>query len=304
MFAPIGSRFFIITVLAFLLVFSALHFTLEVAILHPMASILAHRIFESDAGQWERTAFILHGIWGSGRNWTSMAKRLVRAYPRWRFITVDLPGHGESRMPPGHWTVARCAEALADLAAHHPPEVVIGHSFGGKVALAYGERASSTLVSIWVLDSPLDTGQTATGNETIRAVSDAINTLPIPAPSRESVVEHFTSRGLEKAVAFWMTTNLRRETDGFHWRFQPALVEALLHDYARVDGWMMLESLRKRLSIHLVLAGRSTWWRSGAETRLAGMDGIKVHRFPNAGHWVHVDDPAALVSRLADLDGI
>ncbi|MBC8281770.1 MAG: alpha/beta fold hydrolase [Chloroflexi bacterium] len=39
---------------------------------------------------------ILHGLFGSGKNWTGIAKQLAADF---RVITVDLPNHGASPWP-------------------------------------------------------------------------------------------------------------------------------------------------------------------------------------------------------------
>ena len=36
---------------------------------------------------------VLHGVFGSGRNWAGMAKQLAADH---RIITVDMPNHGDS----------------------------------------------------------------------------------------------------------------------------------------------------------------------------------------------------------------
>jgi len=44
----------------------------------------------------DRWFAVLHGIFGSGRNWASVARRVVRARPEWGAVLVDLREHGES----------------------------------------------------------------------------------------------------------------------------------------------------------------------------------------------------------------
>src|SRR6201999_468457 len=44
-----------------------------------------------------RWLLVLHGIFGSGRNWGSIARRLVEARPEWGAVLVDLRLHGQSR---------------------------------------------------------------------------------------------------------------------------------------------------------------------------------------------------------------
>jgi pimeloyl-ACP methyl ester carboxylesterase len=75
-------------------------------------------------------------------------------------VTVDTRGHGESGSNfAGPHTVAACAEDLQRLfssgAIRGPPEVLIAHSFSGKVALHYALNAPATLLpkDVWILDT-------------------------------------------------------------------------------------------------------------------------------------------------------
>jgi pimeloyl-ACP methyl ester carboxylesterase len=101
-----------------------------------------------------RWLWLLHGIYGAGRNWNAVARRFVAATPDWGVLAVDLRGHGSSdRGRPPH-TVVSCAEdlaALADLGSVPAPTGVLGHSFGGKVAILFAEMAE--LSHLYVIDS-------------------------------------------------------------------------------------------------------------------------------------------------------
>ncbi len=80
-----------------------------------------------------RIAF-LHGLFGQGKNWTSIAKILAEQA---RVIMMDLPNHGQSG-----WTetvtYGEMAVAVADVLADADDDTlnVVGHSMGGKVAMA------------------------------------------------------------------------------------------------------------------------------------------------------------------------
>ena len=50
-----------------------------------------------------RTAYLLHGLLGQGRNWRMFGRRLLAAAaaagaPDWRLLLVDLRNHGQSAM--------------------------------------------------------------------------------------------------------------------------------------------------------------------------------------------------------------
>jgi len=120
-----------------------------------------------DVDPARKLVFVVHGILGTGRNWVPFTRKLISKFPEWQFVLVDQRGHGESRVrsmdgsalaTSGH-TVDACAQDLVNLchALGRWPEVVIGHSFGGKVALHYHMLTPTPPRQTWVLDSHLGT---------------------------------------------------------------------------------------------------------------------------------------------------
>ncbi|KAJ0027485.1 hypothetical protein Pint_36061 [Pistacia integerrima] len=100
------------------------------------------------------TAFILHGLLGSGRNWRSFSRNLAATLSttspssEWRMVLVDLRNHGQSvdieGLAPPH-NMANAANDLANLVKAKGwvwPDVVIGHSLGGKVALHFTQSCA------------------------------------------------------------------------------------------------------------------------------------------------------------------
>jgi pimeloyl-ACP methyl ester carboxylesterase len=73
------------------------------------------------------TVVALHG-WGRSRHDWSDALRGLDA------LAVDLPGFGATPAPPEGWSVAQYARELAPLLTDSTPTVLVGHSFGGRVA--------------------------------------------------------------------------------------------------------------------------------------------------------------------------
>ena len=94
------------------------------------------RVTASGADPGSHLVF-LHGIFGAGRNWATVAHHLVRERPEWGALLVDLRQHGSSQGFPTPHTLAAVAADVGRLilASEHPVRGVLGHSFGGKVAL-------------------------------------------------------------------------------------------------------------------------------------------------------------------------
>ena len=105
---------------------------------------LAHEVLGAAPSAAAPTMVVLHGILGSGQNFRTLGRRFARENPGSSVVLVDLRGHGESPAPPGAQTLPGCAADVAGLLRHlgvEAPEVVVGHSFGGKVALSMYAQA-------------------------------------------------------------------------------------------------------------------------------------------------------------------
>jgi esterase len=248
--------------------------------------------------------WLIHGILGSKQNWVKVAQRLSAALPALCVRVVDLRCHGESEgLSPPH-TVRACAQDLAALAeAVGAPEALVGHSFGGKVSLAYAARSSAAgrpLHTLWTLDSPLD-ASFQPGQREVLNVLEACRATPTPQPSRKALSDALVARGLALGVAQWMTTNLKPSPEGgFVWRFDLDGIEALLEDYWRLDGWALLGLIPARTQVHLLRAERGLRWSDEAAARLAReRPSARAPVLADAGHWVHIDQPEALHALLA-----
>ena len=265
-----------------------------------MSFVPHHEEVVADGATPTRLAYVLHGIYGSGRNWRSFAKALVKERPDWRLALVDLRNHGRSQGAPPPQTLAECAADLARLAERTgPPETVVGHSFGGKVALVYARDHGAALRRLWILDSPPgEAGAAAPDDSEAGRVLKTLDECPGPFERRSDAIDALVDRGVAKGIAQWLATNLvPAGGGGFRWIFDAARLREMLRDYWAVDGWSFLEAPPSGLRVDLVRAGRSDRWSPEALDRLArlGTSGAAtVHLLPNAAHWLHVDDPVGL----------
>lgn len=252
-----------------------------------MTLSLTHATLNPD-GEPVGTAFILHGILGSARNWRSYARRLAAAWPGWRLVLVDLRGHGGSHPASPPNTLAAAAADLDRLAATiGRPRIVVGHSFGGKVALTYARDHAEGLEAVWVLDALPGGGDDGVAASDVAEVVAALRRIPVPLESREGLKQLLLGWGFSGMLSSWMTTNLRRRdgAPGFVWRFDLDAVEALLADYLAVDLWEVVEDAP--CDLHFVRAERSDRWTDHALGRFYGLMGVTVHLLEDSGHWVH-----------------
>ncbi len=255
----------------------------------------------------DRWMLVLHGILGSGANWRTFARRFTEAHPTWGFILVDLRAHGQSQDPPAPHTVATAAEDLVRLGDQLGLNIrgVMGHSFGGKVALAYLARRPGVMERAFVFDSDPSARPEGQRDQSSRRVLDVLEALPQPLPSREAFYAHAQQHGLSRAITDWLAMNVRRDGDVFRLRLDLPVLSALLDDYFSVDLWPVLEDPRSAEQLRVVLGGRSTSVPADARARLDALTArapwLSVRVLEQAGHWVHVDDPEGLFTAVTEL---
>jgi pimeloyl-ACP methyl ester carboxylesterase len=97
---------------------------------------------------------LIHGLSGNTRDFThALANRLASSY---RVMVMDRPGMGYPEVLPVDNSIAEQARGLKRaagvLGAHLP--IVVGHSYGGAVALAWAARFPNRLAGLTVLSAP------------------------------------------------------------------------------------------------------------------------------------------------------
>ena len=240
----------------------------------------------------------LHGIFGSGRNWASVMRRFVRSRPEWACRLIDLRQHGDSQgFAPPH-TVAAAAQDLAELAAQNQetPAAVLGHSFGGKVALMYARAHGEALEQVWVIDSTPDA---RVPDGSAWQMLQLVRQSPREFAARNELVELLARHGIPRPTAQWMATNLEQVDGVYRWRFDLAAIEQLLRDFFEQDLWDVLEHPPGRVQIHIVKADQSSVLSTTAIQRIQSLEHGRVYlHIIESGHWVNADNPEALLHLL------
>lgn len=262
-------------------------------------SLAATRLATSD--DTARALVMLHGIYGRGRNWQAVARGVTAARPDYACWLVDLPHHGESG--PGHHgdTIAGLAGDVLDwmAGAGVTATAILGHSYGGKVALAMSEPLANQPLQVWVIDS---TPETRPPSGSAWSMLQVVRGLPRRFPTRETAVAALAAGGFSVAVAQWMSTNLVRDGDVFVWRLDFDVMERLLLDFFRTDLWPRVESPAPGHDVHVVKASESNAISAAAVRRMAAATTPRLHlHHRTGGHWIHAEAPAVVIDLLVAL---
>lgn len=103
-------------------------------------------------GKAKRTVVLLHGFLESYKIWEDYAKSLSKTNT---VISISLPGHGNSGCLGYIHTMEEMAEAIKSVLNHcnKRKAIVVGHSLGGYVALAFADLFPDTINGLCLFNS-------------------------------------------------------------------------------------------------------------------------------------------------------
>jgi len=253
-----------------------------------------------------RHLLMLHGIYGRGRNWLAVARTLVERRPDWCCWLADMRHHGDAHPNAEAGTLDALAEDIETWGAGAAvlPDAVLGHSFGGKVALAYAARQASRPLQTWVVDS---TPETKPPSGSAWEMLGIVRALPETFGSRQEAIAGIEAGGFSTEVAQWMSTNLTHDKGAFRWRLDFDVMERLLDEFFQASMWAVLDPGAPGHDIHVLKATQSSVISPETVTRLTRLQesprdaGARVHiHHREGGHWIHAESPEVVVDLLAE----
>ena len=232
---------------------------------------------------------ILHGLFGSLDNWFSIAKELTEHYT---LYLVDQRNHGDSPHA-DEWNYAVMVEDLKELLDAEGLDKIylMGHSMGGKTAmnfaLKYPERVGKLIVAdIAPRYYPVHH----------QSILEGLNSLDLKAiQSRKEADDQLARYIPELGVRQFLLKSLSRDGDGFAWKINLPVITNNIDNVG--------EALPKGANFDgptLFLAGANSNYIQQKD-----MANMETH-FPNyelefvadAGHWLHAEQPHAVVLEM------
>lgn len=227
---------------------------------------------------------ILHGLFGSSRNWAALAQALSEHYQVW---SVDLRNHGDSphAMAMGYPEMAADLLALLDRKALKNVRL-IGHSMGGKTAMWLALHHPGRVERLMVVDiAPVNYAHDyAAMIAAMQAVDFAV------VERRDQVDAALRAAVPEAGVRQFLMTNIVHRRGRLQWRINlPAIATALpvLTGFPEVGPAIRFEGPT------LFLGGaRSPYIRAEHEPRIFRLfPNAEISHLPDAGHWIHAERP-------------
>lgn len=247
-----------------------------------------------------RPAFaFLHGLFGRGRNWTQVAKGLAEL--GWTSVLFDLPNHGSSPWTE-HFSYPKIADAVAaEIEARLGSLAgitLVGHSLGGKVAMLTALRRPGLVSGLAVIDIAPTRSEQVSGFATYFEAMHGLDLTTLA--NRAQAHRELAARIPDPAVRGFLLTNLRPD-GGWHWQPNLRLLE---EDLDVISEWPDPGDVRYPGPTSWIVGERSPYYRADDLALMQRLfPAVRTVVVPDAGHWVHADNPSAVVDALAELRG-
>jgi len=235
---------------------------------------------------------ILHGLFGSGRNWRSIAQHLAA---RHRVLAFDLRNHGASPSADGMSYREMVEDLRASLHARGIDRAaLLGHSMGGKVAMLAALLHPGEVDRLLVVDvAPVANPPVLLG------YARAMRAVDLAGVRRRAEVDAQLARAVpDPTERAFLLQNLVIDDGAAHWRLN---LDAIEREFPQIVGFPDISAGTAYAGPVLFVAGAaSRYIQPGDETVIAHLfPRAHIVRIEEAGHWVHAEQPRAFLEVVA-----
>lgn len=224
---------------------------------------------------------IAHGLFGTGRNWGVIARRLS---DRREVIAVDMRNHGESPWTATHSYFDLAGDLAEVIRSIGGPVDLLGHSMGGKasmtLALTQGELIRRLVVA--------DIAPVAYQHDQARHI-EAMRALDLTGlKGRGEADRRFKALVPDDSLRAFFLQSLDLRSDPPRWRLNLDTLEA---EMPKIIGWPDPPGQFGGPALFLTGAD-SHYVKPEDRTRIIALfPRARFAKLPGAGHWLHAEKP-------------
>lgn len=244
--------------------------------------MLATQIFEGPTGP--TPCLIVHGLFGSGRNWGAIARRLAESRT---VVTVDMRNHGQSFWADSNGyddLAADLADVIADTGGRMD---VIGHSMGGKASMMLALTRPDRVHRLIVADiAPVSYSHTQ------QHFIDAMRAVDLSGITRRSdAAAQLGEQGVSRDLQAFFTQSL--DVKARRWLLN---LDALEAEMPKILSFPDMTSQFDGPTLFLSGAQSDYVRRRDRDTIKALFPTAHFARIPGAGHWLHAEKPGEFLA--------
>lgn len=249
------------------------------------------KLYHREIGEG-KPLIILHGLFGSSDNWMSIAKELEGHF---KMYLVDQRNHGQSPHS-DEFNYTAMANDLNEFIEEHGIEnpSILGHSMGGKTAMNFAINHADKWDKLIVVDIaprayPVHHDTILKGLKSID-----VDNLKSRGEADKQLAEYVKDMGTRQ----FLLKNLARKSDGgFEWKINLPVIDKKIE--------AMGEGIEQQLAIEkdvLFIRGEKSDYIQDRDNILIVQlfPNSEVKTVKNAGHWVHAEQPKALLEMVTE----
>lgn len=262
------------------------------------------KLFYRKRGETGTPLVILHGLYGSGDNWMSIANELKEHF---QVYLVDQRNHGRSPHSPV-MDYDSLTNDLYDFFEDHNIKKahIIGHSMGGKTAMQFTLDHPDRIKKLIVVDiSPktYNLSKSAFSNvfmhKKIIAAFKAVN--PETAKSRQEIDSQMANLIPDIRLRQFLLKNIERDDSGkFRWRINISSIEKNIDKVMNGFSDLVAEGSKQVPNPCLLIKGELSDYVDAGDIYFARklFPNAQMVTIPEAGHWLHAQQPKLFVKTV------
>ena len=229
---------------------------------------------------------VLHGLFGSGKNWRSFAGSLEDDFQVW---TLDARNHGDSPHADS-MSYQQMAEDVARFFVENELEnvVLLGHSMGGKTAMQLALQFPDRIAALIVVDiAPVCYDHLHKQLKLIEAMQELHIAVEM---SRSEIEKKLALKIPEKRLLSFLMTNLNRQNGQFQCRIG---LEQIAAGMQELLNYPELKSVFKG-PVQFIGGENSAYLKFEYHALIRKyFPESRITMLENCGHWLHVEQPVA-----------
>tara|TARA_R110000782_G_scaffold149437_9_gene242125 strand:+ start:758 stop:1528 length:771 start_codon:yes stop_codon:yes gene_type:complete len=248
------------------------------------------RLNYTELGQG-RPVIILHGLFGSARNWQGIARSLADSH---HVITPDLRNHGQSPHAQS-MSYQEMADDVIAIADHLNLKdlIIMGHSMGGKVAMAAALTQPERFSALIIVDiAPVNY------DHNFDLLIMAMKSLNLDQLESRAQAEAIMSSSIDDTgVIQLLLQNLIRIGDKLQWRIN---LESIMENLDLIGKFPdTLKGKSCRIPTLFLGGSESDYLRNIYNADIFQyFPAAEITMIDGAGHWLHAEKPNAFLKQI------
>jgi esterase len=226
---------------------------------------------------------IIHGLFGSGRNWATLAKRFSETH---RVFLLDMRNHGQSPWSDDMSYAAMAGDILAFVNQLQLPKVsIVAHSMGGKAAMSFVLNQPERVNKLVAVDIAPVSYHVKLGDY-ITAMKQLDLSGTLSRSQMQTALDVVTG---SSGISQFLLSSLQREGPAYRWRMNLDILDITLN--SEISGFPHHDTAWTGPA--LFLSGEtSAYIRDKHLPEISRLfPNAQILPVANAGHWLHSEQP-------------